>query len=229
GERATALALVKEATENNILRHLERFKADNGGHCPGQGCVVNANLSVAAGDDARFMASITNFLDNVEVPYEYYEFDDEGNQKAKATKKTMNKLVTEWGNGHWFFNPDEFNLSDLMQQKYVAMYMQPEQWTDMRRYHYSNKRNNISIGPDSEIVYPELRRPYNLYQAYWVDNLTQEDQEKTWIQRLNYDPQTEDVYNRNEVIRVGAFKDFKWLMKPMIWAEPEGARTSLTK
>lgn len=234
GERATALALVKEATENNILRHLERFKADNQGHCPGNGCKVamtgdKINESIAAGDDARFMAAIQCFLNNTEVAYEYYEFNKDGTKKEKPTKKTMTSLVTDWGNGHWFFNPDKFSLSDLMQQKYIAMYMQPEQWTDMRRYHYSNKRNNIGIGPNAEIVYPELRRPYNLYQAYWVDNLTQEDQEKTWIQRLNYDPQTEDVYNRNEVIRVGAFKDFKWLMKPMIWAEPEGARTSLTK
>ncbi len=228
GNKGTALTLVKQATENNILRHLERFQADNGGHCPGNGCTVNANVNTASGDDARFMAAIKLFLDNTEVEYTYNEYNEDGSVKRER-KATMANLVTEWGNGHWFFNPDEFNLSDLMQQKYVAMYMQPEQWTDMRRYHYSNKRNNIGIGPNSEIIYPELRRPYNLYQAYWVDNLSQEEQEKTWIQRLNYDPQTEDVYNRNEVIRVGAYKDFKWLQKPMIWAEAEGARTSLVQ
>lgn len=108
------------------------------------------------------------------------------------------------------------------------MYMQPEQWTDMRRYHYSNKRNNhtIVVNGADEIVYPTLRRPYNLYTPYWVDGLSEAEQENTWIQRLNYDPQTEDVYNMNEVIRVGAYKDYKWLQKKMIWAE-EG-RTSLT-
>ena len=92
------------------------------------------------------------------------------------------------GNKHWFFNPSEFSLSDLMQQKYIAMYLQPEQWTDMRRYHYSNKRNNYGIGDANEIVYPELRRPYNLYAAYWIDGLTEAQKENTWIQRLNYDP-----------------------------------------
>ena len=49
------------------------------------------------------------------------------------------------------------------------------------------------------------------------------------MQRLNYDPQTEDIYNKDEVVRVGAYKDFKWLQKPMIWAEKAGVRTSLTK
>ncbi len=34
-----------------------------------------------------------------------------------------------------------FTLAHLMQQKYVAMYLQPEQWTDMRRYNYSSKTN----------------------------------------------------------------------------------------
>lgn len=73
-----------------------------------------------------------------------------------------------------------------------------------------------------------MRRPYNLYSAYWVDPYSESEQENMWIQRLNYDPQTEDVYNKNEVIRVGAYKDYRWLQKPMIWAQEEGARTSLT-
>ena len=132
------------------------------------------------------------------------------------------------GNHHWFFNPSEFSLSDLMEMKYVAMYMQPEQWTDMRRYHYSNNRNNHGIGANQEIVYPKLRRPYNLYAPYWIDGLTDAQKENTWIQRINYDPETEEKYNKNELERLGAYKNFEWLRKPMIWAEEAGVRSSLT-
>ena len=132
------------------------------------------------------------------------------------------------GNHHWYFNPSEFSLSDLMQMKYVAMYMQTEQWTDMRRYHYSNNRNNYGIGDNKEIVYPTLRRPYNLYAPYWIDGLSETEKENTWIQRINYDPETEEKYNRTELERLGAYKNYKWLREPMIWSQPKGVRTSLT-
>ena len=115
-----------------------------------------------------------------------------------------------------------------MMQKYVAMYMQSEQWTDLRRYHYSNERNKYGIGPNQEIVYPGLRRPYNLYAPYWVDGLTEAQKENTWIQRYNYDPETEDKYNKAELERLGAYKNHLWLRKPMIWAEQAGVRNSLT-
>lgn len=132
------------------------------------------------------------------------------------------------GNKHWFFNETEYTLSDLMIQKYIVMYMQPEQWTDMRRYHYSNNRNGYGIGESDEIIYPTLRRPYNLYEPYWIDGLTKTQQENTWIQRLNYDSQISDIYESEELIRLGAYRDFKWLQKPMIRAEDYGVRKSLT-
>ncbi len=115
-----------------------------------------------------------------------------------------------------------------MIQKYIAMYLQPEQWTDMRRYHYSNDRNGYGIGDDKEIVYPTLRRPYNLYEPYYVDGLSNEEQENTWIQRINYDPETEEKYNAAELERLGAAQNYKWLLKPMNWALAYGERTSLT-
>ena len=90
---------------------------------------------------------------------------------------------------------DKFTIADLMQQKYVAMYLQPEQWVDMRRYNYSSSTNGISyvisgkapvyvydvanipngatateIENDSVAFFDEpyaLSRPYNLYEAYW--------------------------------------------------------------
>jgi hypothetical protein len=114
-------------------------------------------------------------------------------------------------------NPDlvpgdaNITLRDIMKQKYIAMYLQPEQWNDMRRYGYSNDNNGRQY--DNQIIYPGLRRPYNLYTAHFpVDKVNE------WVQRLNYDPETEEKYNRNELIRLGAYKNHEWLKKPMIWA-----------
>ena len=45
----------------------------------------------------------------------------------------------------------QFTIADLMQQKYVAMYLQPEQWCDVRRYNYSSSLNGIQY--DGVYVY----------------------------------------------------------------------------
>lgn len=100
-------------------------------------------------------------------------------------------------------------ISDIMKQKYIAMYMQPELWNDVRRYGYSNELNDRKY--DNTIVYPGLRRPHNLYEAYWSGA-------ESWIQRLNYDPETEEKYNLKELVRLGAYRNHEWLKKPMIWA-----------
>lgn len=137
--------------------------------------------------------------------------------------------------------PSTFTIADLMQQKYVAMYLQPEQWNDMRRYNYSSKTNGIKY--DDVAVYTvktchkgsgtsftvndfnteySLRRPYNLYEPYWMQadaiGTNAELSPNAWINRLNYDPETEDKYNRKELERLGAFKNHEWLKKRMIWA-----------
>ncbi len=203
GDKVKACELAKEATTWNIQRHLDRYLADNGGKYPADKCLPGSST---AGE--RFDRIMTSFLNN------------EGVKKCKP--------CTEIGNMHWFFNPSNYTLSDLMMQKYISMYMQPEQWTDMRRYHYSNNRNGYGIGDAKEIVYPGLRRPYNLYQAFWVDGLTEEQKENTWIQRINYDPETEEKYNRAELIRLGAYQNHEWLRKPMIWALDYGVKSSLT-
>ena len=224
GNKIVACALAKEATEMNIQRHLEDYINRNGGY-PGY-----HNSAIEPGEDdnakeidrARFQAFVGAFLNNEETTVEYKNVSATGKESIKSY---TSKAVSEINNERFFFNPETFSLSDLMQQKWIAMYMQPEQWTDMRRYKYSNRRNGTTF-KGGEIVYPTLRRPYNLYSAYWVDGLTDEQKETTWIQRLNYDPQTEDIYNEAEVRRVGAYKDFRWLQKPMIWAESN--RTSLT-
>ena len=204
GEKAKACALVREATENNCQRHLDRFLRDNGGAYPKAGGEPGTQA-----DKERYERILTAFFDN------------------EATKRC--KPADQIGNKHWFFNPSTFTLSDLMVQKYIAMYMQPEQWTDMRRYHYSNNRNAYGVGPNKEIVYPTLRRPYNLYSAFWVDGLSEAEKENCWVQRINYDPETEEKYNLAELERLGASKNHLWLRKPMIWSEDAGVRTSLTQ
>ncbi len=218
GNKTEACALAKEATKYNIQRHLDFFlkkytndnyseKYDN--KYPGESSNGKPGFQAKEYWDGQVNA----FLNNED----YY----------KGSSVSVHK-VTDRGNKHWFFNPSEYTLSDLMEQKYVAMYLQPEQWTDMRRYHYSNNRNNYGIGDNNEIVYPTLRRPYNLYAAYWIDGLTEEQKENTWIQRINYDPETEEKYNKAELERLGAYKNYKWLQEPMIWAQKYGTVSSLT-
>ena len=227
GNKTKACALAKEATQWNIQRHLDFYLWKSGGIYPTD---YNASTTVETTLDeamwkARFESYVGAFLNNEKTVVEYAGKNAKGEDK---TGKTTAKACSEFGNEHFFFNESEYTLSDLMMQKYIAMYMMPEQWNDMRRYHYSNKRNGYGVGASNEIVYPNLRRPYNLYSAYWVDGLTDAQKENTWIQRLNYDPQTEDIYNKDEVVRVGAYKAFKWLQKPMIWAQNPGEVTSLT-
>lgn len=204
GNKVKACELTKEATQWNIQRHLDRFLSDNEGKYPATG-----NLPGNAAAQERYERQLTAFLDN------------EGVKKCKP--------CSEIGNKHWFFNPSTFTLSDLMIQKYIAMYLQPEQWSDMRRYHYSNNRNGYGIGDNQEIVYPTLRRPYNLYQAFWIDGLTEAEKENTWMQRLNPDPETETKYNKAELERLGAYNNHLWLRKPLIWANDYGTVHSLTE
>jgi hypothetical protein len=153
-----------------------------------------------------------------------------------------------------------FTIADLMQQKYIAMYLQPEQWNDVRRYNYSSKNNHISY--DNVYVYTvtscytsagggtnlpgfgtagnavfgsgnnpmsteySLRRPFNLYEAYWrqSDAFAEGTADEynlspnAWMARLNPDPETEDKYNKKELERLGAYKNHEWLKKRMIWA-----------
>ena len=224
GNKTEACALAKEATEHNIERHLDFFlqaypnpnyNASTDNKYPG-----NATVSGVPGyTQAQYWEGQVNaFLNNED----FYTYTSSGKGTLRVPK------VEDRGNKHWFFNPSEFSLSDLMMQKYVSMVYQPEMWTDMRRYHYSNNRNNYGIGDNNEIIYPNLRRPYNLYAPYWIDGLTESQKENTWIQRLNYDPETEDKYNKAELERLGAYKNYKWLQKPMIWAEDYGVVKSLT-
>lgn len=93
-------------------------------------------------------------------------------------------------------SPSELQISHIMMQKYIALYFQPETWVDMRRYHYSNT------------AYPQLEYPENALPLY----------EGEWIKRMPYDPQTEYIYNPNEIERLGARGDL-WVVTPFWWIE----------
>lgn len=131
---------------------------------------------------------------------------------SSYTRYRNNYLGNETGTGNYvttYFPADGFNVGHIMRQKYVCLYLQPEQWTDMRRYNYSCEENGIQY--DNTYVYPGLKRPNNIYEAHWGDD------PKAWINRINYDPETEEKYNKAELERLGAYKNYQWLRKPMIW------------
>ena len=131
---------------------------------------------------------------------------------SSYTRYRNNYLGNETGTGNYvttYFPADGFNIGHIMRQKYVCLYLQPEQWTDMRRYNYSCEENGIQY--DNTYVYPGLKRPNNIYEAHWGDD------PKAWINRINYDPETEEKYNKVELERLGAYKNYQWLRKPMIW------------
>ena len=131
---------------------------------------------------------------------------------SSYTRYRNNYLGNETGTGNYvttYFPADGFNIGHIMRQKYVCLYLQPEQWTDMRRYNYSCEENGIQY--DNTYVYPGLKRPNNIYEAHWGDD------PKAWINRINYDPETEEKYNKAELERLGAYKNYQWLRKHMIW------------
>ena len=131
---------------------------------------------------------------------------------SSYTRYRNNYLGNETGTGNYvttYFPADGFNIGHIMRQKYVCLYLQPEQWTDMRRYNYSCEENGIQY--DNTYVYPGLKRPNNIYEAHWGDD------PKAWINRINYDPETEEKYNKAELERLGAYKNYQWLRKPMMW------------
>ena len=90
----------------------------------------------------------------------------------------------------------ELSIDDIMMQKYVALYLQGETWSDLKRYNYNIK------------AYPNMYYPrYAL--AEWGGR---------YIQRFPYDPQTEYVYNPKEIERLGA-RSRTWAFTPVWWAD----------
>lgn len=145
-----------------------------------------------------------------------------------------------------------FSIAELMQQKYVALFLQPEQWCDIRRYNYSSSSNGIMY--DGKYVYVvenafdgksngsisdtrftgtfPLVRPYNLYTAHFMTdrdfgtNFTLSA--NAWINRMCPDPETEDKYNRAQMEAIGAYKNSNYLRCHMIWQMPTNDGGALT-
>ena len=108
GNKTEACALAKEATKWNIQRHLAAFLRNypNENYNPNTDNKYPGN-SVAGGKPGYQAAEywdgqVAAFLDNED----YF--------RGTSTTPAVHK-VTDRGNKHWFFNPSEFTLSDLMQ------------------------------------------------------------------------------------------------------------------
>lgn len=93
---------------------------------------------------------------------------------------SMKKLgVSDTDAGVYINNPaiskgaQNFTLTDIMLQKYIANFMQLETWSDMRRYQYSTT------------IYPGLTKPDNI-----------PNNAKPWVQRGNF-PDNEPGRNPN--------------------------------
>jgi len=73
------------------------------------------------------------------------------------TAYTTNPVITKAGN---------ITVTDIMLQKYIALFLQMETWTDMRRYQYS------------ATVYPGLKMPFkNLLGTVYVQRAKYPDNE----------------------------------------------------
>lgn len=106
-------------------------------------------------------------------------------------------LITNFmGSAKVVQSAENLKISDIMVQKWLALYLQAETWVDMRRYGYGTH------------AYPDLYYP-RFALAEWGGR---------YIQRFIYDPQTEYVYNPKEIARLGAgARD--WAFKEVWWAE----------
>lgn len=124
---------------------------------------------------------------------------------TEGIKSNLTRLVTNADSISNYLASDkvkkteaDLQISDIMMQKYIALYLQPETWVDMRRYKYK------------AYAYPGIYYPKNIFRDLSLS--------AKWIQRLPYDPQTEYIYNPNEIARLGATKR-DWVGVPLWWAE----------
>lgn len=206
--------------ENNIGKNIEYTET----HFPNLYYVDNqqSNINTCYSAENGYVSlMLTEELYLIKAEALYWTGDKNGAREAtiEAVKSNMGinrhnvntTLINRYLLKPEFFpSSSDFTIGHIMRQKWICMYLQPEMWTDMRRYKYSNERNKILY--DGEIIYPGLRRPYNLLESVWANN-------EDWVQRVNYDPETEPMYNKQELERLGAYQNPNWLKKPMIWAE----------
>ena len=137
--------------------------------------------------EARFVANGGTATSRGTTPAGYAAWQD-------GIRNSMTKIGVTDANANAYLNNAAVNvgaanltLSNIMMQKYVALFLSPEVWTDMRRYDYSTN------------VYRNLALPENLSP----------DLQGRWIQRMSY-PSSENSRN-TEVARA----NFKAINVPM--------------
>lgn len=268
--RATAMMTPrKDAASKVMVRYLEsNIGMDNSmkvTYYPDL-FATDAGTNPYTKNDGYIALMTTEELLFIKAEAQYWAGDKAGayNTTVEATKLNLARYGIHEGEGsatvkdryeHFFEiklpGAAKFTLADLMQQKYVAMYLQPEQWTDLRRYNYSSKTNGIqyddcfvytcttccsnpskAFKPEKYNLEYSLRRPYNLYEAYWCNpddyGVNAELSPNAWINRLNADTETETKYNKGELDRIGYYTtnaagekilDYRVLKRRMIWAK----------
>ena len=211
--------------------------------------------------EAQYWAGDINGAYNTTVAATKFNMERYALHEVDILSGSLGTNIKNWYNRFFEIKlpgADKFTIADLMQQKYVAMYLQPEQWTDMRRYNYSSPTNGIAykhpVSGEAIFVYAvknvhngkvanfkqdgdnynaeyNLRRPYNLYEAYWCTpedyGTNAENSPNAWVNRLNADTETETKYNKGELDRIGYYTtnaqgekilDYNVLKRRLIWA-----------
>jgi hypothetical protein len=156
-------------------------------------------------DSSNYPLMIKEELYFIKAEALYYQNDLAGalNAYKQGVETNLRRLGVEEGQIINFLgsnkivqNAEDLNISDIMMQKWIALYLQAESWVDIRRYGYS------------KTAYPDFYYP-RFALAEWGGR---------YIQRFVYDPQTEYVYNPKEIERLGAgARD--WVFTPLWWAE----------
>lgn len=166
---------------------------------------ANLNNGYWTADSSAYPYMIKEELYFIKAEALYYLNDLNGAWKAYRDGVEANlvrlgvdggQIINFMGSTKIVQDPTKLTISDIMMQKWVALYLQAESWVDMRRYNYS------------KTAYPDLYYP-RFALAEWGGR---------YIQRFVYDPQTEYVYNPKEIERLGA-KVRDWVFNKLWWAE----------
>jgi hypothetical protein len=145
--------------------------------------------------ELHFIKAEASFASNKNAAYNSY---------IAGIRSDMNRLdVSVEEQNEYLANPafvvqsaDQLTLSNIMIQKFIAMYLQPEAWVDIRRHDWSTT------------VYPGLTRPANVDETIYGED--------KWISRIPYNMETEYIYNLPEIERLGA-KDPAFLATKLWW------------
>ncbi|GGH08706.1 SusD/RagB family nutrient-binding outer membrane lipoprotein [Sphingobacterium alkalisoli] len=140
------------------------------------------------------------YLNDMETALAAYKQGIEHNLRRLGVEE--GQIINFMGSIRVVQNADDLEISDIMMQKWIALYLQAESWVDVRRYGYGTH------------AYPDMYYP-RFALAEWGGR---------YIQRFVYDPQTEYVYNPKEIARLGAgARD--WIFTPLWWVEKSNLKT----